>query len=345
MNPHRKPVKQRASTKYRALLKTGRPLVLAAAPSAWHAGLLEQAGIDLIYGGGNNVMRPLLGVAAEVVTPDEFTWMNHFLARATAQPVVADIDTGFGGNRRTSRVIEQLIASGVASIRIEDKAAIRRPHWAGGGSPMAPLDEAISRIRAIAEIRDEHDPDFVIQAFCKVLDDSDDFDEAVRRLEAYQDAGADVLHLNVSSLDQVREARRRLKGPLVCTGHNAAEVPGLETVEAHAREGLAVVWWANLLVWKLNITAVDWLNTIKQEGYGPWVKYRDENKTHPAAFVFVQQKEVDERMEKFERAIWPVAHQGPDADGWEYKGGSLDMPGWEWTGGDPTHKTNWRRKK
>jgi 2,3-dimethylmalate lyase len=343
MNPHRTPWTKRASTRYRELLKLGRPLVAAGAPGAWHASLLEKAGIDLIYSGGNNVMRPLMGVAAEVVSSSEFVWLNHWIARGSNAPVIADTDTGFGGHRRLSRVAEELIMSGVASARVEDKAAIKAPGWVDR-SPMAPIDESISRIRAIAEIRDTIDPDFVIQAYCKILDDSDDFDEAIARLKAYQAAGADVLHINVKSLDQVRAARQKLSGPLVCTGINAGDVPGLLTVEDHAREGLSVVWYSNLLIWYLNIKAIEWLDLIKRNGYGEWIKFREQAKAHPQASVFVQQHDVDTRMQDFERTVWPPASTGPDEDGWEYQAGRLEMPGWEWLGGDPSHKVNWRKK-
>src|SRR5262245_38774795 len=105
MNPHLRKDKQKGSTKFRELLKSGRPLVASGAPGAWHATLLERAGVDLIYSGANHVTRPLMGVSRDVLNPDEFTWLNHWIARATNAPVIIDLDNGFGGHRRLSRLI------------------------------------------------------------------------------------------------------------------------------------------------------------------------------------------------------------------------------------------------
>src|SRR5262249_445987 len=99
----------RRSTKLRELLKSGRPIVVSSAPGALFAQMLERAGIDCLYSGGNNVSQPLMGIPQHVISPSEFVWVNHWIARSTMTPVIADLDNGFGGYRRIKRMVEELI--------------------------------------------------------------------------------------------------------------------------------------------------------------------------------------------------------------------------------------------
>jgi len=141
-------------------------LATTSAGFAFSAGVLDnQVGRDR-----------MLGHVAEIVA-------------ATDLPVSADLENGFGADPRTvAETIRLAAAAGVAGGSIED--SIDRP-----GEKVYELAHAVERIRAAVEAARSLPFPFTLTARAEnYLVGIPDLKDTIRRLQAYQEAGADVLY-------------------------------------------------------------------------------------------------------------------------------------------------------
>jgi 2-methylisocitrate lyase-like PEP mutase family enzyme len=111
------------------------------------------------------------------------------IAAAVGLPVNADFASGYGIDPRgVEESVTRCVATGVAGLSIEDAT----------GDPSAPLFElplAVERVRAARQAIDGSGCDVLLtaRAECYHVGHPDAFRESVRRLQAYAEAGADVL--------------------------------------------------------------------------------------------------------------------------------------------------------
>jgi 2-methylisocitrate lyase-like PEP mutase family enzyme len=129
------------------------------------------------------------------------------IAAATELPVSADLEHGFGDT--PSDVMETIrLASraGLVGGSIEDFAE----------SALLPFERAVDRVQAAAEAVRSLTVPFVLTARCEnFLRGRPELDETIRRLKAYERAGADVLFApGLPDLDAVRAVCAALSKPL-----------------------------------------------------------------------------------------------------------------------------------
>jgi 2-methylisocitrate lyase-like PEP mutase family enzyme len=175
--------------------------VIANPWDAVSARLLEARGFPALAT-SSAAAAALLGKPDNRVTRDEALAHAAVIARAVAVPVSGDLENGFGAEpARVAETIRLAAAAGLAGGSIEDFT----------GDPRAPLFEvgfAAERIRAaVAAARALGGP-FVVTARAENLlhPGHDSVDEAIRRLQAYEAAGADVLF--APGLRRIEDIRR-----------------------------------------------------------------------------------------------------------------------------------------
>ncbi|HEY1161156.1 MAG TPA: isocitrate lyase/phosphoenolpyruvate mutase family protein [Terracidiphilus sp.] len=122
---------------------------------------------------------------------DRDEMMAHIAAIATATllPVSADLENGFGDAPEiAAETIGLAAAAGVVGGSIEDSTG--RPDH-----PVYELEHAVERIRAAAEMARALTFDFTLTARAEnYVAGRPDLKDTIRRLQAYQEAGADVLY-------------------------------------------------------------------------------------------------------------------------------------------------------
>jgi 2-methylisocitrate lyase-like PEP mutase family enzyme len=112
----------------------------------------------------------------------------HALLDATRIPITADLENGFGASPDTvAATIRRAGEVGLAGASIEDATL-------EGGEPLYPLSLSVERIHAAAEAARAIPYPFLLTARAEnFVRGRPDLDDALRRLEAYERAGADVL--------------------------------------------------------------------------------------------------------------------------------------------------------
>ncbi|WCM24570.1 isocitrate lyase/phosphoenolpyruvate mutase family protein [Paraburkholderia bryophila] len=111
------------------------------------------------------------------------------IAGATDLPVSADLENGFGdAPEDCAETIRQAAAAGVVGGSIEDSTG-------RDDDPIYSFEAAVERVRAAVEAARALPFPFTLTARAEnYLNGRADLDDTIRRLQAYQEAGADVLY-------------------------------------------------------------------------------------------------------------------------------------------------------
>jgi 2-methylisocitrate lyase-like PEP mutase family enzyme len=162
-------------------------------PNPWDAGtakLLSDLGFEAVATSSAalawTLARPDVSGA---VTRDIAIAHARLLADASGLPVNGDFESGYGDTpQEVGETIRRAIDAGVAGCSIEDQ-----DQREGG---LYPFDAAIRRFAAAKEAVRKAGSEFVLTGRCEALlvKHPDPLGEAVRRLKAYEAAGADVVY-------------------------------------------------------------------------------------------------------------------------------------------------------
>ena len=112
------------------------------------------------------------------------------LVDACDLPINADFEDGHAANEdELARNVTSCIATGVAGLSIEDSTG-------NASQPLYPFAESVSRMRAARAAIDASGEDVLLvgRAECFLVGHEKPLDEAIRRLVAYAEAGADCLY-------------------------------------------------------------------------------------------------------------------------------------------------------
>jgi len=130
------------------------------------------------------------------------------IVKATDLPVSADLENGFGDDPETVAETVRLAGNaGLAGCSIEDMAL--------GGS-IYELDHAVERVKAAVEAARGLPFTFTLTARCEnYLCGRPDIADTIKRLQAYQEAGADVLYApGLKTMEEVVSVVRDVDRPV-----------------------------------------------------------------------------------------------------------------------------------
>ncbi len=189
-------------------------LVCPGAHDVISAKLIEQSGFKALQVSGFGLSASYLGL------PDMafigFSDVVHFtknIVDSVDIPVMADADTGYGNSINAMYVTREFVRAGAAGMNIEDQVFPKRCGHLEG-KQIIPLEEMVLKIRACTEARNEIDPDFVINARTDAIAVAG-VDEAIRRGNAYAEAGADLIFVEAPrSVEQIEQIVREIKAPV-----------------------------------------------------------------------------------------------------------------------------------
>ena len=151
-----------------------------------------------------------LGLVEGAASREQVLGHCRAIVEATPLPVSADLEKGFGDSPESAaETVVAAAAVGLAGCSIED-------HTGDRGRPIYDFALAVARIAAAAQARDVLGHDFVLTARCEnFLWGRPDLDDTIRRLQAFERAGADVLYApGLAELDAIRAVCRAVSRPV-----------------------------------------------------------------------------------------------------------------------------------
>ncbi|MCX4163096.1 MULTISPECIES: phosphoenolpyruvate mutase [Paraburkholderia] len=235
------------SSRLRQMLTSNQLEFMMEAHNGLSARIVKEAGFRAIWGSG-------LAISAQYGVRDnnEASWTQvvdtlEFMADASDLPILLDGDTGYGNFNNVRRLVRKLEQRGIAGVCIEDKQFPKTNSFINGErQPLAEMDEFCGKIKAGKD--SQSDDDFSIVARVEALIAGWGMDEALRRAEAYRQAGADaiLIHSKLSRPDEILTFAREWagRGPLVIVPTKYYSTP----TEVFRKAGISVVIWANHLI-------------------------------------------------------------------------------------------------
>jgi phosphoenolpyruvate phosphomutase len=235
------------TARLKAMLNSPGLSFLMEAHNGLSAKIAEEAGFEGVWG-SSLAISAALGIRDN----DEASWTQvlevvEFMADATSVPILLDGNTGYGNFNSVRRMVPKLEQRGVAGVCIEDKLFPKTNSFIRStAQPLAEIEEFAGKIRAAKEA--QHDDDFVVVARVEALIAGHGMAEALKRAEAYRQAGADAILIH----SKQRDAREILcfrkewgdRLPLVIVPTKYYTTP----TDVFREAGFSVVIWANHLM-------------------------------------------------------------------------------------------------
>jgi phosphoenolpyruvate phosphomutase len=188
------------TTQFKQLLQSSELEFLLEAHNGVSAKIGEEAGFKALWAGG-------LCMSAQYGVRDsnEASWtqvleMLEFMADATSIPILLDGDTGYGNFNNVRRLVHKLEQRNIAAVCIEDKMYPKTNSFINGEKQqLAEIDEFCSRIKAGKDA--QKDDDFCIITRVEAFIAGWGLREAMKRAEAYHEAGSDGILIHSALRD------------------------------------------------------------------------------------------------------------------------------------------------
>lgn len=247
--------------RFLAMHRKGEPLLQ---PNAWDAGsarLLVSLGFEAIATTSSG-FAATLGRLDNSVTRDEALAHSADLAAAVDAPVAGDTENGYADDPEgVAEFVTLACGTGLAGCSIEDFTGRR-------DDPLYDIGLATARVAAAAEAAHRGPTHLVLTARAEnLLHGRDDLADVIARLQAYQEAGADVLFApGLSTIDQIRSVVSSVDLPV-----NVLAVPGCPPVTELAAAGVARVSVGGAFTYAALAAAVEAATELRDQGtYGWW---------------------------------------------------------------------------
>jgi 2-methylisocitrate lyase-like PEP mutase family enzyme len=185
--------------------------------------LAERVGFDAVYASGYWLTASYLGIPdAGIATYTEMLNRVSKVVEKSTAPVIADADTGFGGLLNVHHTVRGYERAGVSAIQIEDQEFPKKC----GHTPyrrVVSIEDMVAKVRVAVDARSS--PDFLVIARTDARGGLG-FDEAVRRGQAYAEAGADIVFVEaLHSEDEMRRACKAIRKPMMANMSDGGRTP------------------------------------------------------------------------------------------------------------------------
>ncbi len=278
------------------------------AHSGLSAKIVEETGFKGIWASGLSI-----SAAMGVRDNNEASWTQvldtlEFMSDATSIPILLDGDTGYGNFNNARRLVKKLEQRNIAGVCIEDKIFPKTNSFINGNAqPLAHIDEFCGKIKAMKDT--QMDENFMVVARVEAFIAGHGLIEAMRRAEAYRQAGADaiLMHSKRTDLKEIDSFMKEWSGrlPVVIVPTTYSSVPTNQFREL----GVNLVIWANHNL-RASISA---MQTISRKIFNEESLIHAEGSIAPIKEVFRIQGA--EELKEAEKKYLPSNVSGRDDDG------------------------------
>jgi 2-methylisocitrate lyase-like PEP mutase family enzyme len=183
----------------------------------------NKVGFDFVYASGYWMTASAHGLPdAGIATYTEMLGRVATLVRTVNAGVIADADTGYGGLLNVHHTVRGYEDAGVMAIQMEDQEFPKKC----GHTPfkrVVPLRDMVDKVKVACAAR--RSPETLIIARTDARQ-TDGFEGALKRGEAYGDAGADIVFIEaLESEDEMRQACARIKKPMMANMADGGKTP------------------------------------------------------------------------------------------------------------------------
>ena len=227
---------------FRRICEARTALIVPGAGNALTARIIDDAGFKAVYVTGAGIANTYLGAPdIGLVTLTELAATTAAIAEITDNPLIVDIDTGFGNALNTYRTVRVIERAGAAAVQIEDQVFPKKcGHFEG--KAVIPLEEAISKIHAAVDAREDDNLLIIARTDARSVEG---FEAALDRASAFIEAGADMTFVEAPrDADELREITRRLSVPQVANMVVGGRTPLTPQSELQDM-GYSIVLYAN----------------------------------------------------------------------------------------------------
>jgi len=247
-------------------------------PNAWDAGtakVFQTLGFDAVATTSSG-FAATLGRLDGSVSLDEAIEHSATLVDAVEVPVSADLENGYADDPSgVAATIGRALGAGLAGCSVEDFTGDRN-------DPIYELGLATDRITAAAEAAHAGPSRLVLTARCEnFLRGRVDLADTITRLQAYQEAGADVLYApGVAALEDIRAIVDAVDRPI-----NVIALPNAPSVAELAALGVGRVSVGGAFAWVALGAVVEAANELREQGtYGYFARTGEGSKVARTAF-------------------------------------------------------------
>ena len=218
------------ATKLRNLIANNDILIAPAVYDCISAKVAENSGFKIAFTSGFSLSASLLGKPdLGLLTASEMIERIKHISASVDIPIIADIDTGYGGVLNVMRTVNEVVIAGAGGIILEDQKWPKRcGHFEN--KSVVPSSNHVQKIRAAIEARG--DSELVIVARTDALS-VHGLEEAIHRGRLYADAGADIVFIEApQSKEQMIRIAKELEGiPLFANMIEGGKTPMLSSEE------------------------------------------------------------------------------------------------------------------
>ena len=252
-----------AGARFRAALAAESPLQVVGAITAYAGLLATRAGYRALYLSGGGVAANSLGLPdLAISTMDDVLTDARRIVEATRQPLLVDIDTGWGGAFNIARTIRSFESCGVDAVHIEDQVGQKRCGHRPG-KEVVTREEMVDRIKAAVDAR--NDPSFVIMARTDAAA-VEGLDAAIERACAYAEAGADMIFPEaMRSVDDYRRVKAAVRVPILANLTEFGATPYF-TLDDLRGAGVDIALYCCGAYRAMNKAALNFYETLRREG-------------------------------------------------------------------------------
>jgi 2-methylisocitrate lyase-like PEP mutase family enzyme len=248
-------------------------------PNAWDvasARIFEEAGFPAIATTSAGIAFSLGYPDGQRISREEMIARIARIARAVKVPVTADVEWGYGSTpEEIARTTREVIDAGAVGMNLEDTSG-------NSDQPLLALERVLEKINAVREAATATCIPIVLNARTDVYllgggDPDANYAEAVRRLVAFRDAGADcVFAPGLKDAATIERLVRDLACPL-----NILAVPGTPSIAELEKLGVARVsvgsGFMRATLGSLRAMAEELKNSGTYSALGGAIPYKDLN--------------------------------------------------------------------
>jgi 2-methylisocitrate lyase-like PEP mutase family enzyme len=186
--------------------------------------IANKVGFDIVYGTGYWLTASAYGLPdAGIATYTQMVDRMATLKRTVNAALIADADTGYGGLLNVHHAVRGYEAAGVSGIQLEDQEFPKKC----GHTPykrVIPLIDMVEKIKVACAAR--RDPVNTLIISRTDARQSEGFDGALRRAEAYAEAGADIIFVEaLTTEEEMRKACAIIGKPMMANMADGGKTP------------------------------------------------------------------------------------------------------------------------